>query len=132
MEKVKREPYGFVNTKMTGGLRKERDKINFEFKLKEGIDGENEIEYISVSCGACTVAEYVKETNSIIGVLDLQKAKNNYDLGKTPINKNVIVFYNDGQPHFISGADKKMKVNPKKKKDVLTISSVVLKQPVGA
>lgn len=116
----------FIESKKIFGSKRQTDKCEFEFKLADEIDGARDIAYIQPSCGACVTAEYVPELNSVIGVLDLSKAQSVYNNHRTAVNKNVTVYYNDGEPHFTSGSDKKIKANPKKKKDVLKLSAVVV------
>lgn len=114
--------------KAAAGRKKQHDKIRFRFDMDEAIDGLKEIEYFKVSCAVCMKAEYVKERNTIEGVLDLSKAQSNYKPGKTPVQKSITVFYKDGQNELIAKDEtKNAGPNKHKLKDALFISAVVVK-----
>lgn len=98
-----------------------KDVINFEFEF----DGDKkDIEYIDKGCG-CTDAYF--EDGKIKGTLNLAQAAS-YSEGLNPVNKYVIVYMNDGEPHYVRDEMLRRKINQDKHTERLQIAGMVLKE----
>lgn len=113
----------FKENQLVAGVKNPTDIISFEFELNEGIT-EDQIDHIVPDCQVCTKAKLIG--NKIIGTVDVSKAQYQYNSGKTPMNKTVFIYVNDGRPRFI-GKDKTKEVmaNPDKEFERLNIVFVV-------
>lgn len=115
----------FKNNVLALGTRKPEDVVSFEFELNEGVT-EDQIEYIVPDCGVCTKAKLVG--NKIEGTIDLARAQAQYNDGKTPITKTILVYINDGRPRFVGKPKtKEVMANQEKEFERLNIACVVEK-----
>ena len=83
------------------------------------------IEYINTGC-SCTTATKL-EGNTYSGVLDISRA-GVYKEKETKIEKNMVVYFNDGQPHFNVSDLKVLKPNPGKTTLIITIKGTVIQE----
>lgn len=116
----------FKSTVIAAGVKAPNDIIKFEFELNEGVTPD-QIDHHTPDCLICTKAKLIG--NKLVGSLDLSKAQMQYNAGKTPINKVLYVYLNDGKPRFIGKEKtKEAMVNPEKGLERLTVACVVYKK----
>ena len=79
---------------------KHSDKLEFSFPWK---GPSSAIQYIESSCPVCTKAWFDFEKNAVVGLIDLARANggSEYVKGVTAVDKEVLVWINDGQERFV-------------------------------
>lgn len=113
------------NTKHVFENVKSTDKVEFSFPWKAPVTA---IEYIESGCPVCTKAWYDFEKNAIVGVLDLSRANgnNHYLKGTTAVDKDIMVWINDGQQRFVPNDKLQKTTNQLKPFIRIKISGTVL------
>ncbi|MCO6500242.1 MAG: hypothetical protein J5I47_07690 [Vicingus serpentipes] len=116
----------FKENILNAGIVKPNDIIQFEFELNEGIEG-HQIDYIKPDCPVCTKIQLIG--NKVKGSIDVAKAAYQYNKGRTPASKVMMVFLNDGRSEWIGKKDtKEMIANPEKLKERLNVVYIVLNE----
>ena len=96
--------------------------IKFSFKLKEGYTVDD-IHYILPGCGSCTTASVDRETNSVVGELDLIKAAG---AAGTSALKSITVCFDPQEPESVANENKERITNPNKRKQALQLSGTII------